>query len=115
MMTIRKAIPALALAGALVAGAVGAAHAAPHGNGVWQTPGGHMGGNYGHIGGNFGHGHGHGHHFRGPFIEFFGDPYYAYDDGYYGYRYGGGCGYYRAKWHDTGSRYWLRRYEQCIG
>jgi hypothetical protein len=68
-----------------------------------------MGGDFGH-----GHGHGHGHHFRGPIIEFFGDPYYAYDDGYYGYRYGNGCGYYRAKWHDTGRRYWLRRYEQCL-
>jgi hypothetical protein len=26
---------------------------------------------------------------------------------------GGGCRFYRMKWHQTGRRYWLRRYEDC--
>jgi hypothetical protein len=34
---------------------------------------------------------------------------YAYDDDY-GYR----CRYYNVRWHQTGSRYWLRRYEECM-
>jgi hypothetical protein len=27
--------------------------------------------------------------------------------------YGGGCRFLRMKWHQTGRRYWLRRYEEC--
>jgi hypothetical protein len=136
MMSIGKTMPALALAGALMLAAGSAAEAAP----VWQGgghgghmggPGGHSGNFGGHPGGWMGHsGHFSGHpggypgghfahrghfsHDRGPFIEFYGDPFYndyAYD---YEYGYGYSCGYYRSRWHYTGNRYWLRRYEQCV-
>jgi hypothetical protein len=28
---------------------------------------------------------------------------------------GGGCGYYRDKWEDTGRHYWKRKYYECKG
>lgn len=118
MLNLRKSMPALALAGAMVVAAAGAASAAAHWEGghgghMGGHSGGHMGGNFyghngGHDGGHGGHFH-HGHH-HGPFITFYGDPFYSYDD----YGYGNDCGYYRVKWHNTGRHYWLDRYEECL-
>jgi hypothetical protein len=30
------------------------------------------------------------------------------------YAYGGGCGYYRLRWHQTGSNVWRARYYDCV-
>ncbi len=43
----------------------------------------------------------------GPIVEF------NVPDVPYETAYAGGCGFYRMKWHETGQRYWLRRYDIC--
>jgi hypothetical protein len=48
------------------------------------------------------HGRHHGFHHRGHVQLFIGGG-------------GGGCGYYRNRWQDTGSFYWKRRYFECRG
>ena len=54
------------------------------------------------------HGHGHGHHHRhGAVGIIIGDPYY--DDDY-----GDDCAYLHERAVETGSRYWWRRYEECV-
>lgn len=55
-----------------------------------------------------GHEHGgHRDHRGGPFVEF------DVPDIPYRTAYADGCGFYRMRWHETGRRYWLRRYERC--
>jgi hypothetical protein len=43
----------------------------------------------------------------GPLVEF------NLPDVPYRTAYADGCGFYRMRWHETGRRYWLRRFEQC--
>jgi len=58
---------------------------------------------YGHMHGSYGRHH----HFYPGFVFDAYDGYYA-GDGY------DGCGYYRWKWHETGTRYWRNRYYRCV-
>jgi len=92
-------------AGAMVVGAAGTASAAMRGPG-------HMGGmgppRMVHTVHPVGHGpHRFHHHFQPGFVFGIGDEYYVGDDY-------GGCGYYRVRWHETGSRYWRARYLDCV-
>lgn len=115
-----KKIAWASLAATIGAGAaVGAANAAMHGGmgpvgpAMGAGPHGavalaHMGpvGHIGHIG-NPGHIGAYDHHrFRRGFV-------FGVGDGYYG-EYTGGCGYYRVRWNETGSRYWRARYLDCV-
>ena len=83
-----------------------------HGGGSFGRSGGgfaRSGGGSGHFAGNMGHRGFHRGRFRGGDLSLWGyddyPDYYAYDDS---------CGYYNVKWHQTGSRVWLRRYESCL-
>lgn len=97
MMELAKSLKILSIAGALMLAVPVAASA--------RDGGGHGGG--GHPGG--GHGDHHGRYGGGD--DFFA----TFDDGYPGdYAYANDCTYYNGKWHQTGSPYWLRRYEGCM-
>lgn len=64
----------------------------------------------------YGGGGGHHHHHRGPrFHGFYAAPFVGYGGYYYGYRdYGSGCGWLKRRALATGSRYWWRRYQDCL-
>ena len=115
-------VPALGLAGALLltAGAANAQATSPaattvpmnaqstadvvpaafHGGGGAWMHGGHGGGHHGHWGRGWGY---------GPLFGL-GATVIAPDD----YAYGGGCGFYRVRWNQTGLAVWRRRYYECV-
>jgi hypothetical protein len=117
MSNLGKIFPALCLAGALM-GAGGSANAQDATPSMGQfsaitQPAGavlpaafHGGGMHG----GFGHGgHGGGHWGRGHGF-WPGATIIAPDE----YAYGGGCGFYRMRWEQTGLGVWRRRYYECV-
>lgn len=105
---MRKTLKTAAIAcaaGVAIAGTAGAAGAAMRGGhigmGMGHPPVAHIA-HYGH-----GWGYHHHHHFYPGFVFGVWDDYYPGDYDY------GGCGYYRVRWHETGSRYWRARYLDC--
>ena len=106
MMKWNRTMTALSLAGDLLVMAPGLASATEihaDGPGGLLMVAGHPGGGHG---GHFGRGGWHRGGGDDDVILSFGDAGYA--------PYAGACGFYRHRWHETGQRYWLRRYDLCL-
>lgn len=111
-MTLHRSLAALAVGGTMLAALAGTAQAHPGFAGGGAAVRGAGGSNLVSVAHEHEHNGGWDHRRGGRIFEFndyaFGEP----DPFLYAYN-GGGCRYLRMRWHQTGQRYWLRRYEEC--